>query len=403
MLYHYGITIREYREKARMTRQQLGDVWPRSNGEIGVSSDYVYLVETGRKSIIQPYTLRRLCDILNIPFWKVGLSEYDPFNPQEIKKGASMYEQTLNTAESLIKRTWLIRRVKPIPIIVESVNDLNRMFDYFRENMPPPAVLEEHFQILYAQVLRLNAVMAVERQEYEQALNHFEQMYTVAKKIDHGGTLAIALLGVGTELERKGEQELAIEKLEEARDESFRASKNVAAFVHAYLARVYASANEGKKFKRAIKTSEDIARSITPYYGDGTDFVFHSLSGILAERSYGYLEIGEPQETLAMKEQIKKQIASEGNLWLDAWIPLDWARAYLMLGEIEKSVQAGKEFYQKAKPLLSPHACSRAYWLLNTLEGAGYKENEAVKGFKEMLNQEQAPLKQMDQFYGKRG
>lgn len=384
--YHYGITIREYREKRGMTQIQLANIWPKPDGEIGVSSEYVSLVETGKKHIVDLSTLRRLCDILGIPYWKLGLSEYDPFNPNApLKQVSSMYDETLNTAEGLIKRTWHLRRVASLPYVEASVADLNRLFAYLREHMPPPLRLETRFQILYAQLLRLNAVMDVENQRYHDALDKFRQMYDIAVAIDHPATIAIALLGIGTETERMGKQQEAVDYLEAARDESFRASKHVAALVNAYLARAYASNHQPTQFKRAIDTAQKIALDIKLYYGDGTDFVFHSISGILAERSYGYLEIKEPQGTLDMKEEIKRQIVIEGNIWLDAWIPLDWARAYLLLGQIEHCVESGKEFYQKAAALQSAHAKSRAVRLLNTLEAAGYAGVPAVKAFRQEL------------------
>jgi hypothetical protein len=84
-----------------------------------------------------------------------------------------------------------------------------------------------------------------------------------------------------------------------------------------------------------------------------------------------------------MKEENKSQIALEANIWLDAWIPLDWARAHLMLGEIDKCVQAGEVFYQKAKFLKSPHAKSRAYRLLNTIEAVRYSDVQSVKDFRQ--------------------
>ncbi|GCF07813.1 hypothetical protein [Dictyobacter arantiisoli] len=86
-----------------------------------------------------------------------------------------------------------------------------------------------------------------------------------------------------------------------------------------------------------------------------------------------------------MKAQIQRQIAVEGNIWLDAWIPLDWARAYLMLGDINKSVEASEDFYKKATAIRSPHAKSRVFRLLNTMEAAGYAEEEAVKNFRREL------------------
>ncbi|TCP66445.1 helix-turn-helix domain-containing protein [Baia soyae] len=81
MEYHYGITVREGREKLKMTQAQLAEIWPQSGGGIGVSVNYVSDVERGIKNITDLQTLRRLCNILQIPIWKMGLSDYNPFDP----------------------------------------------------------------------------------------------------------------------------------------------------------------------------------------------------------------------------------------------------------------------------------------------------------------------------------
>jgi tetratricopeptide (TPR) repeat protein len=307
-----------------------------------------------------------------------------------------MHDETLNTVEDLIKRTWCLRRVMSLPYVEESVNDLNRLFEYLQTNTPPPARLDKRFQILYAQVLRLNAVIDVENQRYEEALSTFRRMQEIAKTIDHPATIAVSYLNIGTELARMGKQEEAIDCLKQARDESFRASRQIMIITNAYLARSYACAGRKVKFDKAIETALRTAKSIENY-GDGTDFVFHSLSGILAEKSYGHLEVGEPKETLAMQEEIRSRIALEANIWLDAWIPLDWARAHLMLGRVDKSVRAGLEFYRKAKALKSPHAKSRAHRLLHTIENAGYNNVQTVKDFRHMLDSENKnELKELD-------
>jgi tetratricopeptide (TPR) repeat protein len=383
--YHYGRIIREGREACEMTQEQLAAIWHGSEG-VGVSTRYVQEVEAGRRKITDTKQLRYLSEVLNIALWKFGYSEYDPFNTNATRRGSSsMYDETLNTAESLIKRTWHLRRVTSLPYVEEGVEDINRLFAYLRENIPPPQYLEKRYQILYAQVLRINAVMDVENKRYDNALKKFEEMNNIATMYDDPSTLAISLLGIGTELDRAGRHQEAIEYLETARDEAFRASKHVSALINAYLARAYASNNMSEKFKKAISTARKIATDINLYYGDGTDFVFHSLSGILAEQSYGYLQINEPQSTLDMKDEIKKQIETEGNVWLDAWIPLDWARAYLMLGDIDESVEQGRDFYHKATSIKSPHAKSRAFKLLNTMNATGYENNDAVKNFRDEL------------------
>ncbi|SHF23572.1 hypothetical protein SAMN05444392_11173 [Seinonella peptonophila] len=84
MEYHYGLTIREGREKLKMTQAQLAEKWPTDNGN-GVNVNYVSDVERGVKKITNLCTIRNLCHLLRIPLWKVGLSDYDPFNPTQDK------------------------------------------------------------------------------------------------------------------------------------------------------------------------------------------------------------------------------------------------------------------------------------------------------------------------------
>ena len=97
-MYHYGVTIREYREKAKMTQQQLAERWPKSErfgGGEGVNPTYIQDIEGGRKRIDSAQTLRKVCGLLSIPLWKVGLGEYDPFTAT--LTGKSTYQKTFET------------------------------------------------------------------------------------------------------------------------------------------------------------------------------------------------------------------------------------------------------------------------------------------------------------------
>lgn len=174
--------------------------------------------------------------------------------------------------------------------------------------------------------------------------------------------------------------------LERARDFTFETPKDVASLVNPYLARSYASAGDGLRFQRAIDTAETLMSRIKQNPGGDANHVFYSLSGVMAELSYGYPEIGEPGKTLGMKDEITRQIKLDHNYRLHAWIPLDWARAYLMLHEAEESVKAAREFFHRSLDLQSPHAISRAYDHLIKLEEAGYGELQDVQNFREELN-----------------
>ncbi|MBV8694613.1 MAG: helix-turn-helix transcriptional regulator [Ktedonobacteraceae bacterium] len=390
-LHHHGIVIKEARQAAYMTQEELAEVWPKAGGGVGVSSRYVQDVEYGNRRLESDYTLRKLAEILDIPLWKFGLSDYnpfDPFHPQNLPgQGKSMFAETLATTECLVQHVWLLRLTSPAFHAENSLQRLNRLFRFFHEHLPPSSLLEKHYLRLYADVQCLNGVMRVEYKHYAEAINTFEGMYQTAKALGNPATLAHALMNLAVESERGGAKKQAIDMLEEARDLSFQAPKPIAALVNSYLSRVYASDGDALRFQRTNDTARTLGTHLKKDFSEDTDSVFYTESDILAERSYGYLEVGEPQKTLDLKDEITKQLRKENNFRLEVWIALDWARAQMMLGEIEGSVEAAKLFFHRASALRSPHAQSRAYSFLKTLEEKGYADVQAVKDFCEELNE----------------
>jgi transcriptional regulator with XRE-family HTH domain len=105
--YHHGQTIKEYRKLKGWTQAQLAAVWPKIDGAEGVNVRYVQDVEYGDKRINDPEPLRKLSELLDIPLWKFGLSEYDPFNPVALPGyGKHMYDETLDVAWESQRRPY---------------------------------------------------------------------------------------------------------------------------------------------------------------------------------------------------------------------------------------------------------------------------------------------------------
>ncbi len=381
--YHYGVTIREFRKLAGMTQAQLAEVW--STGPVSV--EYVQRVEKGISRIADNATLRKLGEILDIPLWRFGLSEYDPFSPHNLPGcGMKMYRETLDTVECFIQQAWSLRCAALIPNAMMCLDRLNSFFGHFQRELPPPSRLEERFLRLYAQVQRLNAIACVERKDYEAAIAVYGQMHDTAKQLGNSETLALVQMSIGSELERAERKQEAVEWLEQARDTSFQAGKYVAAFVHSYLARAYSSAGDALRFERAVDLAYRLASSV-PNYGNGTSFVYGKLSSVLAEKSWGYIQLGQPQKVLDMRNEISQQVAIDRDLRLRAWITLDWARANMMLGEVERAVNEAREFYRRVSEMQSAHAIRQAYMFVLELEGAGYGDVEDVQDFRGMLLQ----------------
>jgi transcriptional regulator with XRE-family HTH domain len=379
MGYYYGQTIKEYREKKGMTQAMLAAHWHSEN--IGVSERYVQDIEAGKKRIKDISVLRRLGILLDIPLWKMGISEYDPFSQKFTSSGKdTMLQISLDTAEKLIDAVWQSRRILPLPETEQSVQTLTQQFSYLVTHYPPHTLAEKQFLRSYARVEELQGMICVERKQYPLALKKYYAMLETAKQLNEPAILALAYQNIGTELERANREKLAVEALEYARDLSFQVNKNIAAHIHAYLSRCYASNKEETRFRRAI----DTARMLAEKRDSEKELC---ISKILAEQSYGYLDIGRPQETLYMKNEVNQQIEKANNVWLKAWIPLDWARAYMMLNEVEESVQEGRAFFHLSLALQSPHVLSRAFRFITSLEEAGYKDIADVQHFREELTE----------------
>src|SRR5713226_6523553 len=253
MSYHYGQTIKEYRIANKMTLEQLASKWP--SKEIGVNIRYVIDVEAGKKRITDIETLRKLASILNIPLWKLGLSEYNPFNENNVSTYPFI---DMNSLFELIQDTWYIRLNMPTDITEKKIIFLSNIFTNLLNNNSI-FLNNNDFLVLYAQVKRLQEVVYTERHDYEMSLKCSYDMLKQAKQAGDIISESIAMTRIGVELLRN-ENKDALDYLEKARDLSFAtSSKEVAAYCYSFLARGYATFGDEKRFMQAINTAITLA------------------------------------------------------------------------------------------------------------------------------------------------
>src|SRR5713226_3254188 len=244
MNYHHGQTIREFRKKRGISAAELARLWP----DGGATPRYVQRVESGRRKITDQDTLRQLSDVLDIPLWCFGLSVYNPFNPQVLPGyGERIYDETLVIVEELIQYAWYLRRAAPLIETEKVVMRLNRLLHDMLTYFSPPLNLELRLLRQQTQIKLINAVVQIERNQNALALATLSDMHQLAKQLGDPAMLALALSSIGTELERAGRRDEAIDYLEEARDVAFDASKHMLTFVYAYLARAYAGNGDASR------------------------------------------------------------------------------------------------------------------------------------------------------------
>ncbi len=382
-MYHYGLTIKEYREAKGLTQAQLAENWPKSNGDTGVKTDYVSLVETGRRKIEDLAVIRKICDTLDIPLWKMGLSDYNPFEERGFSKHIFVDMEALS---NLIQDIWYIRVNMPMDIVERKIISLSNIFNRLLSNNP--TLLENRdFLILYAQVKRLEEVIYTEKHDYKTSLKYSYSMLEVAEKSGDAATKSIAMARIGVELLRD-ENRKALDFLEQARDLSFlTSSKEVAAYCYTFLARGYATFRDEKRFIQTINTAITLADSMKGLSVTTKDHVYHAYSAILEEKSNGLILFGRGKEAFDIMHEIDTHAAKENNTYLKMWLPLDYSQSLMLMGEIEASVKWLEAFYKGIRDYTSKRIHSTVEKHLRELDSLGYADLAAVKSFREMYRE----------------
>ena len=378
MSYHYGQTIKEYRLACHMTLEQLASRWP--SKDTGVNIRYVIDVEAGRKHITDIETLRKLAVILRIPLWKLGLSEYDPFNEKDEQIHAFA---DMGALHEIIEDTWYIRLNMPSDIVEKKIWFLSSIFARLISNNPR-ILNNKDFLILYAQVKRLQEVLHTERRDYDMSLKCAYDMLTLATQSGDALSETIALTRIGVELLRDESKE-SLGYLERARDLSFStSSKEVAAYCYSFLARAYATFEDEKRFMQAINTAINLADGMRGMPVVTKDYTFHAYSAILEEKTNGLILFGRGKEALSTLPEIDAQVAKENNTSLRMWMPLDYAQSFMKINEIEASIQWLEKFYEGIRNYKSARVSSTVERHLDQLSKLGYANIPAVKDFKNM-------------------
>lgn len=381
MTYHYGKTIREYRILKRMSLTQLARLWP--SCETGVSIRYVSDIERGVKFIQDILLLRKVAALLDIPLWKLGLSEYNPFQ----EAGGTYMFFDSDALEELIQDTWLLRMHVPLPIFIAKVEKLSAQFTKLREHNPLLESNKDYLHLL-AHCKRLEEVVYTEKRDYGQALKSAHAMLHLAERAGDTVAQAIANIRIGVELLREDDRAknlLALKYLEKGCDISLSLSKDVIGFCHAMLARGYAQVGSLEKFERAIETAITFSSDMIGQTVVTSGYVFHSFSGILEEKSNGLILLQQGKKALDTLPEISKHVTLEKNTYLDMWLPLDYAQSFLCENDIEQSIAAVYQFYENIKSYSSQRINSKVIDHIKQMNERGYGNEKIVREFTELI------------------
>lgn len=385
MEYHYGKTIREYREKKHMTLSQLASLWP--SKDTGVTLRYVSDIERGVKTIQDVQMLRKLAKLLDIPLWKLGLSEYNPFEETEQDLDRTRIPD-YKLLDSFVKQLLIIKATHGMTLDTHVTYINKYLFNITQQY--PRCLSDKNFMRIYSQATRLNAIKAYENTQYGKSIKLYQKMIKVAEISKDIESITLANMGAGVELMRQERYQEAEPYLIHARDYSLHSSidKVVTALIHGMLARYYAYVDDMYHFEKFADYTANFCGGL--HIGmNKSAYVYHNPSQSLEEISNGYILLNNGKKALQVLPEIEKQTMADHNTPLEMWMPLDYAQSFLCLNEIEESIKYLEAFYHKISSIVTPHIRSKIAEHLQEIEKKGYGDIHAVKHFKDGILQEE--------------
>jgi hypothetical protein len=384
--FHHGLVIKQYRQRKGYTQTYLGENW--NNDASGIGYRYIQDVESGRKCITSQATLRRIATVLDIPLWKLGLSEYDPFTDSYTHIGEkSMIEYSLDIAETLLEQTWRVMRTEPLSMTENVLTTLISQVDYIATNTPTFTTESKRFLRLRGLVKNLSGALMIEKRQYPQALAAFQEMLSLAEDTNDTVNSSLALTRIGWELNRAGDGKGGIEALEAARELTFQTGKALASVVACYLARVYAENGEPARYERTMNTALEQAHHLGGTYLSTEDHNYWSQSFIAFGHVDSLIKLGRTSDVVAAAERYAELVAIESNQYQDVGVPRIQAHALVLNGELEEATQLLREYFVKCIRMQTAKSLGQSTEVIQAMKDAGYGQEKAVLELEDELRE----------------
>jgi transcriptional regulator with XRE-family HTH domain len=340
--------LRQAREAKDQTQDEVADGLIQL-GARGVTGN---LVSKWERGICRPSRFHRrlLCQFFQATAERLGLaSPLSPAVPEEIIRAA-----LLEPAGASVKLSWLVWYGTADVAVVDRVTTLIDSLSGAVRSYEGP--LRQPARQLLARGHEMLGKVAFDRLDYRAAYGHFLTMQQLGEQLGDATVLELAAVHQGDLLRRRGDYELAVQRLESAASYALDATDAVEGLRQQTLARAHAEYGDSDAFRRAIETAEGKARDLQPEERDwGSEF---GLMGVLHEKAHGYTllwEAGQALEIYAETEAVLRMASLRdlGNFTILK------AQAHAYAGNVEVGVKLGLDGLAFARRYGSPRHVSR--------------------------------------------
>ena len=206
--------------------------------------------------------------------------------------------------------------------------------------------------------------VAFDRLDHGTAYGHFLTMQQIGEQLCDASILELAAVHQGDLLRRRGDYELAVQRLESAASYAPEATAAVEGLRQQTLARAHAEHGYREAFRRAIEKADGKARELQPAERDwGSEF---GLMGVLHEKAHGYTLLWEAERALDIYAETEAALRMASLRDLGNFTILK-AQAHAYAGNVDVGVKLGMDGLTFARRYGSARHASRVQRMYDRL------------------------------------
>jgi len=340
--------LRQAREAKNQTQDEVADGLIQL-GARGVTGN---LVSKWERGICRPSRFHRrlLCQYFQVTAEQLGfVGSSSPAVPEEIIRAA-----LLEPAGASVKLSWLVWYGTADAAVVDRVTTLMDSLSEAVHSYEGP--LRQPARQLLACGHEMLGKVAFDRLGYGTAYGHFLTMQHLGEQLGDASILELAAVHQGDLLRRRGDYELAVQRLESAASYAPQATDAVEGLRNQTLARAHAENGRKEAFRRSIEAAEAKALELQPGQHDwGSEF---GLMAVLHEKAHGYTLLWEAEQALNIYAETEAALRMASLRDLGNFTILK-AQAHAYAGNVDVGVKLGMDGLAFARRYGSPRHVSR--------------------------------------------
>jgi transcriptional regulator with XRE-family HTH domain len=369
-----NLLLRQAREARNLTQEEVAD----GLIQLGAMGATGGLVSKWERGVCRPSRFHRrlLCRFFDATLEQLGLGATSSAQlPEEVLRAT-----LLEPARGSVKLSWLVWYGTADTGVVDRVTDLmGQLSDVVTDH--EGSLRQPAMQLLACGHEMLGKV-AFDQLDHGTAYGHFLEMQQLGEALDDGNILELAAVHQGDLLRRRGEYELAVQRLESAAVYLPRAAGAVEGLRQQTLARAHAEHGRRDAFCQAIERAEAAARQLRPDVEDwGSEF---NLMDVLHEKAHGHTLLWEAERALYIYADTESWFRTASLRDLGNFTILK-AQAHAYAGNVDVGVQLGIEGLAFARRYDSPRHVSRVQRMYDRLSGTAIGSNARMRDLAEAL------------------